>query len=350
VTLQQKLAALGRGNMTTLVTGATGFVGSHVVEMLRKRGDSVRALVRNAAKAQWLRDQDVEVIVGDLRDPAVVREAVRGVRVVHHCGAAVGPYTKKEIYSTNLDGVRNLLDAVQQAGRARVVLLSSVNVLGTRNLDPATEETAYRYSSDPAADVKIEAERLALDYHQRHGLDVVILRPGFIYGPGDPHNLPKLISSLQRGKFRFIGSRSNVVPIVHVLDVAWAMLLAAAAPNAGGRIYQITDGSRTTIGGLVDQIAELVGCAKPQKVLPFAVPALACTVFDWLQRLKLRKKPGPVTRASLRFVGTSRYVDIARARRELGYEPQMSLREGLAQCVPEFVEKADVGASAVHAS
>jgi 2-alkyl-3-oxoalkanoate reductase len=336
--------------MTSLVTGATGFVGSHVIDALLDRDEPVRGLIRDAKKAQGLRDRGIEVIVGDLRDVSVMRRAVAGVDVVHHCGAAVGPYSKQEIYSTNLDGVRTLLDAVREAGRGRIVLLSSVNVLGTRDLDPATEETACQYSSDPAADVKIEAEKLAMDYHRRHSLDVTILRPGFIYGPRDPHNLPKLISALQRGKFRFIGSRDNVVPVVHVEDVAQAMLLAAHAPAARGQIYQISDGSRTTIGQFVDQLAELLDCPKPEKVLPRFVPALACTVFDWLQRLKLRKKPGPVTRASLRFVGTSRYIDIRRAREELGYTPQITLQDGLPPSVSSFVENADVGPPAIHAS
>lgn len=337
--------------MTTLVTGATGFVGSQVLEALREQSDAVRALVRNPQKAEALREQGVEVVVGDLRDAGVIREAVRGVDVIHHCGAAVGPYSRTEIYSTNLDGVRSLFDTVRESGgRPRVVLLSSVNVLGTRNLDPATEDTPYQYSSDPAADVKIEAEKLALDYHRQHGLDVTILRPGFIYGPRDPHNLPKLISALRRGKFRFIGSRDNVIPIVHVDDVAQAMLLAARTPKARGRIYQITDGSRTTIGEFVNQLAELLDCPKPEKVLKYFVPALGCVVFEWLQRLRLRKKPGPITRAGLRFVGTSRFIDIRRAREELGYAPQITLREGLPPCVSHLLEKSDAGAAAVHAT
>jgi nucleoside-diphosphate-sugar epimerase len=336
--------------MITLVTGATGFVGSHVVDALRERDDAVRVLIRDGQKADGFRERGMEVVVGDLRDAAVMGEAVRGVNVIHHCGAAVGPYSKKEIYATNLGGVRTLLDAVRNAGRARIVLLSSVNVLGTRNLDPATEVTPYQYSGDPAADVKIEAEKLALDYHRQFGVDVTILRPCFIYGPRDPHNLPKLISSMQRGKFRFIGSRDNIVPIVHVEDVARAMLLAAGKPAARGRIYQISDGSRTSIGDLVNQLAELLHCPKPEKVLPYLVPRLGCSVFEWLQRLGLRKKPGPVTRASLRFVGTSRYIDIRRAREELGYTPQITLQEGLGPSVSQILENSDVGAPAVHAT
>ena len=332
--------------MTTLVTGATGFVGSQVVDQLLARGKPVRALVRDPGKAEGLRARGVEVVGGDVRDPSTLDPAVRGAGVVHHCAAAVGPhFSKREIYDTNLGGVRNVLEAMRRAGAGRMVLLSSVNVLGTRDLDPATEETPCRPSSDPAADVKIEAEQLALTYRRQHGVDVTILRPGFIYGPGDPHNVPKLIRAIERGKFAFIGSRDNVVPIVHVRDVAAAMLLAAGTPAASGQVYNLTDGSRTTAGEFVDHLAELLGRPRPQRVLPYALPYLACLVFGALNRLGLTRRQGPVTRAALRFLGTSRYVDIRKARQELGYEPRVRLREGLAETIRQLRKEQPHGTS-----
>jgi nucleoside-diphosphate-sugar epimerase len=317
--------------MLVLVTGAGGFIGSHAVDQLLAEGKRVRALVRDAARGEPLRQRGVEVVVGDVRAPESLPVAVQGVDVVLHCAAAVGPhFSKREIYETNLGGVRHVLDAVQRAGRGRVVLVSSVNVLGTRHLDPATEDTPCRRSHDPAADVKIEAEQLAQSYLGR-GVDVVIVRPPFVYGPGDPHNIPKLAHSIRRGKFRFIGSRHNVVPIVHVSDAVQALLRAAALPAAHGRIYNVSDGSRTTIGQLVEWIAESLGCPPPQKGLPFVVPQLACALFDLVSLV--HKVQPPVTRAALRFVGTSRYVDISRARRELGYVPQVGPREGITASV-----------------
>ena len=172
-----------------LVTGATGFVGSQVVEELLARGEAVRALVRNPARAAAWRQRGIEVIVGDIRDAVAVRRAVHGIDVVHHCAAAVGEsFTAQKLRETNLGGLRQLLEQVRVAGVARVVLLSSVNVLGTIDLDPATEELPYRWSHEPAADVKIMAELVALEAASGPGPEIVILRPGFIYGSGDERN------------------------------------------------------------------------------------------------------------------------------------------------------------------
>jgi nucleoside-diphosphate-sugar epimerase len=326
--------------MMHLVTGATGFVGSAVVDRLLADGVPVRALIRDATRVGELRARGVAVTVGDIRDSAIVEAAVRGVDVVHHCAAAVGPrFSRTVIYDTNLGGVRTTLKALRQQQRGRLVLLSSINVLGSRNLDAATEDLPCRRSHDPAADVKIAAEALALDYHRRHGVDVTILRPGFIHGPGDSHNVPRLARALQRGKFAFLGSRDNVVPIVHVSDVANAMLHAAATPAAAGRIYHIADGSRTTIGAFADRLAELLGCPPPQKVLPFFVPYLGCVVFELLAALRLRRAPAPINRAALRFLGTSRFVDIRRARAELGYSPLVGYQEGLADAVQALIKR-----------
>jgi nucleoside-diphosphate-sugar epimerase len=317
----------------SLVTGATGFIGSHVIDELLARAEPVRALVRNPIQAAALQERGVEVIVGDIRSPQILAAAVRGVDVIQHCAAAVGAhFSREEIYATNLGGVRNLLEAVRQTQCGRVVLVSSINVLGTRDLDRATEDLPCRRSHDPAADVKIEAEELARQFHEL-GVDLTIVRPGFVYGPGDRHSLPPLVGAIERGRFAFIRSRDNVVPIVHVRDVAQALAQAGTTPAARGRVYHITDGSRTTIGALVDCLAELLGCAPPRRVLRYVLPYLACVVWETLGRVRQPRRPAPITRAGLRFLGTSRFVDIRRARDELGYVPRIALREGMAATI-----------------
>jgi nucleoside-diphosphate-sugar epimerase len=327
--------------MVALVTGASGFVGSHVVEALRGQGTPVRAVVRTASAASSLHEAGVEVQVGDVCDPRVLAEAVRGVDVVYHCAAAVGPgYSPRQIHDISLAGARNLLEALKQNKSSRAVILTSVNVLGTRHLEAATEDIPCRRSHDASADVKIEIEALTTEYVQHHGVDAVILRPGLIYGPRDRHNLPQMARALRRGKFAFIGSRDNIAPIVYISDVVEVILLAGRTPASRGRIYHVTDGSRTTIGQFVDRLAELIGCPPPRKVLPYAVPYLACVLFDALAALRLYRGRPPISRASFRHLGTSRWVSIERATHELGYVPRVFYQEGLRIAVNWMEEQA----------
>lgn len=316
--------------MVSLVTGASGFIGSHLMaDLLAEGGGSVRALVRRAESASELRG--AEMRIGDVRDSAIVGDAVQGADVVYHCAAAAGSaVSSREACDIALTGTRNVLEALKQAGKGRAVLLTGLIVLGARHLDAAAEDLPYRRSSDPTSDVKIEIEQMAWEYQQRHGVDVTVLRPGLIYGPRDHRNLPQMIRALKGGRFAFIRSRENVFPIVYVGDMIQAMRLAARTPAARGRAYHITDGSRTTIGEFIDCLAGLLGCPVPQKVIPFAVPYLGCLLFESLAALRLYRGRAPISRTGMNYLGYSRVIDISRARRELGYEPRIGYRDGLA--------------------
>jgi nucleoside-diphosphate-sugar epimerase len=232
-----------------------------------------------------------------------------------------------------------MLEAMQSAGQGRFVFVSTLNVLGTRHLNYANEQTPYRRSSDPAADVKIAAEKLVLSFHTRQSVDVTIVRPGVIYGPGDRHNLPKLIRAIERGKFAYIGSRNHLIPLVHVRDVVQALILAGETPCARGRVYHITSDERVTISEFVDRLAALIGKPLPTKVLPYLLPYAGCILFEWLGRLRLYGGPAPIARNSLRFLGTSRSIDITRARQDLGFVPSVVYQTGLIETVRAMREE-----------
>jgi nucleoside-diphosphate-sugar epimerase len=164
--------------MTSLVTGATGFLGGHLAKELLAQGHPVRALVRDPQKAAALRNRGIEVHIGDVRDPLALREAVRECRAVFHCAAAGGRHpSKEEIYSTNSLGAKNLLDAIRATGQARLIYISGLSVLGMRNLNPASEDLPWRRSGDWEADTKINVEQLIAEYQSRYELDVVIFSP-----------------------------------------------------------------------------------------------------------------------------------------------------------------------------
>jgi nucleoside-diphosphate-sugar epimerase len=292
--------------MTSLVTGATGFIGRH--------------------------------LVAHLTGQAVMRRAIEGAHVVYHCAAAHSTSPAEDIRRTNLKSVQALFDALRGAkSAARVILMSSINVLGNGSYANANEELPRRRTKDLHVDLKIAAEELA-EKAIADGVNVVVLRPGLVYGPGD-HNLQKLAQAIYLGKFMFIGSRDNVVPLVHVSDMVQAMVLAAKATDASRHWYNITDGSQTTIGQLVGGLARVMECPEPQRVMPAVVPRLANSVCGWLGR------NGPVSPSALRFLGTSRHVDIGRARRELGFEPRVGIAEGL-QGMANWLREATAAESA----
>jgi nucleoside-diphosphate-sugar epimerase len=324
--------------MTSLVTGSTGFIGRHLVAQLSGQGESVRALYRDEAKKRLYLVLGEETLLGDACDETVMREAVDGVDIIYHCAAAHSTSPADEIRRTNLQSVQTLFHLLREANSsARVVLMSSINVLGSSNYENANEAMPRRHTGDLHVDEKIAAEELA-EQAIAEGLKVVVLRPGLVYGPGD-HNLQKLARAIFLGKFMYIGSRENVVPLVHVSDMTQAMFLAAhAAPPLSGW-YNVTDGSRTTIGQLVGGMADVMGCPEPKRVMPAIVPKLANSVFGLLGR------NGPVSPSALRFLGTSRHVDIERARKELGFAPRVGIAEGL-QGMASWLREATAAESA----
>jgi nucleoside-diphosphate-sugar epimerase len=308
--------------MTSLVTGATGFIGRHLIERLKDQGERVRALYRDEGKRRLYLNSVEEAVAGDACEAAVMRQAVDGVSIIYHCAAAHSTAPIDVIRSTNLASVQTLFEAVREAkSSARIVLMSSINVLGSVNYENATEAMPRRRTNDLHVDLKAAAEELA-EREIAGGANILVLRPGLVYGPGD-HNLQKLAHAIYVGKFRYIGSRDHIVPLVHVSDMSQAMILAGHASPTVSRWYNITDGSRTTIGQLVGKIASVMGIPEPTRVMPAIVPRLANSVCGLLGR------KGPVSPSALRFLGTSRHVDIRRARSELGFDPRVGIAEGL---------------------
>jgi 2-alkyl-3-oxoalkanoate reductase len=307
--------------MTSLVTGATGFIGRHLVAGLANGGKPVRAFFRDSQKGHCLSGK-AELVIGDICDERALRQAVAGTTVIYHCAAAHSTASTDEMQRTTLPSLRSLLAAMRGTAPApRLILMSSINVLGNGSYARATEDLPRRRTKELHVDLKIEAEELA-EQAVADGLNIVTLRPGLIYGPGEPH-LPKLAQAIKNGKFVFIGSRDNVVPLIHVSDMIEAMTLSGDSMLASGRTYNITDGSATTIGELVGELARAVDSPEPKRVLPKVVPRVANSVCGLLG------KKGPVSSSALRFLGSSRHVDISRARKELGFNPQVKLPVGI---------------------
>jgi nucleoside-diphosphate-sugar epimerase len=326
---------------TCLITGATGFVGSHVAEACKARGLGVRAIARPAADTTFLDRLGAAVVRGDLTDRDVVRQAVDGADYVVHCAAKVGDWGPVEDYrAVNVEGLRGLLDACRGRPLQRFVHLSSLGVYAARH-HHGTDETEPLPDShmDGYTQTKVEAEQLALQYHRTDGVPVVVLRPGFIYGPRDRTLVPKVIDNLRKGKFRFVGSGRQALNTIFVGNLVDAIFLALEKPQAAGQVYNLTDGEYVSKRRFIEALVQGLDLPKPK---PISLPLfVARPLAWWMERDARRKGAGKaprLTQARLKFLGLNLEFSIDKAKRELGYQPRVSFEEAIRQTVAWYRE------------
>lgn len=331
--------------MLTLVTGATGFIGGHLARALLRRGDVVRALVRDEAArpvaecARKLGEAGIQLVTGDLTDTHSLRSAVAGAECVYHCAALVGDWLDpREVRRVNVEGTRSLLAACVEAGVRRTVYVSSLAVLGSIHHFGTDESAPYRYTGDAYSDSKIDSERIVQEFAARGELRAVILRPGYVYGPGDRHVLPRLLENLACGRFTYTGDGSKQLNNLYIEDLEQAAFLAERAPHAAGQAYNLTDGSRTSLREFVTFITGYLGLPAPKRHIRPAVAWAACYGLEALARITRAKAPPLLNRSRMKFLYLNQHYSIEKARRELGYTPRFTYREGLPPTLDWFRE------------
>ncbi len=316
--------------MTTervLVTGATGFTGGHLCERLARDGHSIRAVARQPDNCSDLRRWGVEVVPGDLRDPASLEKAIQGVDVVYHIAALFRPenVSRKDMWETNAQGTRNILDASVKAGVRRFIHCSTVGVHGDIKNPPGNEETPYG-PGDYYQESKTEGERVALQYAADGRLPVVVFRPGGIYGPGDLRFL-KLFKGIKKRGFVMLGSGEVAYQMVYIDDLIDGILRCGTHEKAVGNVYILTGDKPVTLNRLVEVIAEALSVSAPR----LHVPVTPVYVAGFI--LELLCKPfgihPPLYRRRVDFFRKTRAFDISKAKNELGFRPQTELKTGV---------------------
>jgi nucleoside-diphosphate-sugar epimerase len=326
-------------SVTCMITGATGLVGSHLTEASLARGLKVRALVRPASDASELEARGAEIARGDLADADSLRRAVEGADYVFHCAARVGDWGPVEEYrKINVHALRNLLDAAREQSLKRFVDLGSLGVYPARHHYGSDESEPLPDSHmDGYTITKVEAERLALQYHREHGLPLTVLRPGFVYGPRDRTLLPRLIENLKHRRVRYIGSSKFLLNCIYVKNLVEAFFLALDNPTAVGQVYNLTDGEPVTKRRFIEGVCNGLGLKKPR---PVVVPFwLARVVAGWMERRALRQgatEAPRLTQGRLKFLGLNLDFSIEKARRDLGYRPPYTFDEGMRETIEWF--------------
>ena len=321
--------------MRALVTGAAGFIGSHLIERLAAAGHRARGLVRSPAQAAGVRRLGGEPVVGDVTDFASLRAAAAGADVVFHLAARVSDWGGWAAFAAaTVGGTENALRAAAAAGAGRFVLMSTVAVYDNRvgdRLHVVPEGAPHNGVGDRLlgyySRAKVRAEAGAWEYHRRGELAVSALRPAFVYGPRDRVVLPRLLEFLAAPYAFWIGGRDPVQDPIYVTDVADCAIAAAAGP--AGEAYNVAPAEEIRLRHFLGLLCDATGIRPPARTVPHAVIApLACCV-EAAARLVVSRNPPFLTRAGVATVTTDRHYTPAKAIRDLGWRPAVSLEEGV---------------------
>lgn len=324
--------------MRVLVTGGGGFVGGAIVRELLARGYEVSSMSRGAIPE--LAALGVHCVRANLGDAAAVQRALAGHELVFHCAAKAGIWgSAAELQRTNVDGTRHVLDACRAHGVRRLVFTSSPSVCfdGRDHVRASNDLPRAQRFLAPYPRTKAAAEALVLAANGAHGLATVALRPHLVFGPGDPHLLPRLVERARRGKLAIVGRGDNEVSLTYVENAALAHVVAAEAlsldaPHAG-RAYFLGNREPVALWPWIDALLARLSIPPVRRRVPFALAYSAGATLELAWRaLHLAGEP-PMTRFLAAQLASSHSYDLAPAERDFGYVERVPMDEAVARSV-----------------
>ncbi len=328
--------------MKVLVTGGGGFVGGYVVDLLLARGYSVRSFGRSPQAA--LEAKGVEVVRGDLASADDVRAACANMDAVFHVAAKAGVWGDwNSFYTANVVGTRNVVEACQAEGIRRLVYTSSPSVVfnGEPIRGGGSEMPYGRNWLCHYAHTKAIAEEVALGANSDE-FRVVALRPHLIFGPGDPHLLPRVIESVKAGRLKIVGKGDNRVDVSYVEDVAAAHLNAFDAlfsGNCAGKAYFISQGEPVELWSWLNQVLEGLGHPPLAKKIPLAAAYVAGAVAECVWKVLSKSGEPPITRFVAVELAKDHYFSVEEAYQELAYKPAVEMEAALQSTISDLKER-----------
>ncbi len=317
-----------------LVTGASGFIGGRLTRRLVQEGRSVRCLVRESSDISHLRDLDVEIAVGDLTSPPSLARAVQNCRYVLHCGALVSDWaTKQEITAANVDGTRNLLDACVGASVQRLVHFSTTDVYGHPGAAGVEESQMGERFANWYSQTKREAEAVARQVQSEHPLEVVILRPATVYGPGSKEVVGEIARAIRARNMLLVDRGRSVAGLCYVDNLMDATLLALAHEAAPGHAFNVSDGLGVTWREFTDSLADGLGCDRVRWSLPYWMASgIGFSLehgYRALRRTTGLSAPPLLSRQAVQVLGRDQHFSNRHAREVLGWEPLVDYASGM---------------------
>lgn len=331
-----------------LVTGATGLLGSHIVEQLRKRNMPVRVLVRRGADRSWLDTQGVEYVEGDVTDPASLRRACEGVDVVYHAAARVGDWGPwEEFQRITIDGTQNLVNAAIEAKVRRFVHVSSISVYGYHTKEGTIDEAygakhglGYRmYKWAYYTRSKVRAEEVVWAAHRSGAIQVTVIRPAWIYGPRDRTTIFRLAAMIEARKAKILGPGDNRLNVVYAGNIAEAAILAAHRDDAIGEAFNISNDGVITQQQYFDLLARSLGAPPVTAHAPYRAAYFVGFLMECIGHLLKSKKPPFVTRYAVWLMGRRSYFPADKARTQLGWKSTITYDVGIPMTVQWYREQ-----------
>jgi nucleoside-diphosphate-sugar epimerase len=316
--------------MDVLITGGNGLLGRHLVMALQDRGDSVRVLALPDEDTRWLRQRGVMVHRGDVRWPDTLAAPMTGVAAVLHLAGMMGVWRSLPDYrSVNVTGTQNVCRAALAEGVSRIVHVSSWTVYGMDLGRPVREDFLLRPFREPYAITKAEGDLAVQQMIADDHLPAVIIRPGTFFGPGDRLHFGRMADRLWAGKGVIVGRGDNALPFVYVTDVVQGLLLALDCDHAVGQAYNISNDRPLTQQQLLEAIAHDIGVKPPTLHVPYRALYGGGSAAERLASLTGSQRQPVLTRLGVKLFGTDNRHAIDKARRELGYTPQVAIRGGV---------------------
>jgi nucleoside-diphosphate-sugar epimerase len=314
------------------VTGGSGFIGGRLIERLRAEGHLVRALARSASASELVGARGAEPVTGELADVAAMRAGADGCQLAFHAAAALGDWGRREDFELgNVEGTSNVLQACEEAGVRRFVHVGTEAALLAGKPLAEVDETAPLRPDSPVlySATKARAEQAVLAAN-RDGFETVVVRPRFVWGPGDTTLLPAMVEMARTGHFAWIGGGRQRTSTTHVENAVEGLVLGASRGRPGNA-YFVTDGAPVVFREFVTELLATQGVSPPTRDISKPMAAVLATAGETAWRiLPLPGRP-PLTRFAYWVSSQECTLRIDKARDQLGYEPPKSIADGLAE-------------------
>jgi nucleoside-diphosphate-sugar epimerase len=325
-----------------LITGATGFIGRHVVKANLANGNRVRAFVLPGDVGEaWLRQQGVEVVSGDIRDYEAVRLAVGSVDIIFHAAAIVTDWAPKKLFwDVTVGGAENICRAAVDAKVSRLVDISTCDVFGTDESKVMDESMPLRYWGEPYADSKIDAEKVMHRYSKEQGLPLTMVYPLWVFGEGDQTFVPLLADAIIKSELLFWREGAIVWP-TYIDNLVDLLMLISEDERAIGNGYLVHDGESTTLEEFCAGIAKALGVPPVKTHIPYWSAMTAARVMEFIWKLfRIRMRP-LLTTYTVTNLGSRFRFSIDKAQRELGWKPRITYKEGFRKTM-EWLKTLDI--------